>query len=1296
MKHDSQAFEEEVLRHRQRFYRFTFGLATSMILGVLITLSLIFNSGRAVGQEQQAEFPSFTPETVASGGTAKSIAAVDVNKDGNLDLIVTNQTNGTVSVLLGGVPPGIEFAPPFQLEALLEAGQQPRGVAVADFDKDGMLDIAVANWAPEQAGESTVRVFFQEEPVIIEGLDEVWVGDNIAFSDPVVLDVLKGPSDLVAVDANGDNIPDLVVVNTFSDSLSILLSQAPILLSQAQGNRSFTSAQHVPAGEGPQSIAAGLFNDDQFIDLAVANLFTRDVTLFFGDGEGSFAPAQPLPPPQFLVKRFAMDSSNTVDLAVGDLDGDGKLDVAFVYVGALRVDVFFGDGLGGLSEPASFPFGSSTPRAVTIGDVDGDGHQDLIVVDASGSQVRLLLGLGNRNFKDSINYSAGELPQDAATGFFNNHPGLDIFVTFNEGVFLLGSGGSPPVIDALSPTRGPLAGGNILIISGQNFDSGTTVTIGGNTPTAMLVVPANRIKLEVPPGSAGAKDVVVTNADGSYTAVGAFTYTSDPIPELALRFQRLVFCNASGGDQLTGIDACKINSTKDADPANFDGGGVDLYAGKTHSNSSAPTDEIYFSRSLGTPETGTFVDDLGVTRETTLATGLFEVKLVAPAQPNDNNSTQYDIQIADLDSDNDLDVVALDRNSVRILINNGTNNFTDETAARIGAMGTPGANWDDVDIGDVDLDGDLDVVAAARFDASNGHALLLNNGPPLWNFTVNLTLLGNTSSHDVDFADIDNDGDLDVVFSGNNGSQARIFRNNLVGTGIFDFTAVSSRLDPPLPDSVPIFFLVAAGRPIAPGDVPNARLVMPLDFNGDGLVDLFFGTSGSDFVYLNQASSPGFFKRLENFPSPGGFVYGASFGDLDLDGRIDIAQGDYDGQPMLYLNRITPGDSADEINAAGVPPFEPIPEPMRPCTPTGAATCAILPNAVGERREGLTGGTYWQSVTTAMPGGLDEPDLNKDNGLIVGTRTGFIVNFRQLLDIDLGDFDGDGDLDVSFGLGDHQDRANRIYLNQIEAPFPVITCPGGVTVECDESTDPSNTGAAAATDLIDPSPVVTFTDAETPGTCPQEKTITRTWTATNNRGKSSSCNQVISVVDTTPPIITCPADITVKCTVIDGTPVTNPAIVAFLAGATAADACDSSPTITNNAPAFFNEGTTTTVEFTATDDCGNASVCNADVRVEICCECPPGSPKGCISGTVTDSTGAPIEGKTVILILKPFNLYIEEIRRKAVTDSIGCYIFSDLEKGRYRVRVKGRCRPARQIVKIISGAKKNDVDFQCR
>jgi hypothetical protein len=87
-------------------------------------------------------------------------------------------------------------------------------------------------------------------------------------------------------------------------------------------------------------------------------------------------------------------------------------------------------------------------------------------------------------------------------------------------------------------------------------------------------------------------------------------------------------------------------------------------------------------------------------------------------------------------------------------------------------------------------------------------------------------------------------------------------------------------------------------------------------------------------------------------------------------------------------------------------------------------------------------------------------------------------------------------------------------LIQIEDEVaPVITCPIDITISCGDNTLPGNTGTATASDICDLTPTITFSDVITGGNCPEESTITRTWTAMDDCGNSATCVQIIVVED---------------------------------------------------------------------------------------------------------------------------------------------------------------------------------------
>ncbi|MFH1313699.1 MAG: HYR domain-containing protein [Candidatus Eisenbacteria bacterium] len=117
-----------------------------------------------------------------------------------------------------------------------------------------------------------------------------------------------------------------------------------------------------------------------------------------------------------------------------------------------------------------------------------------------------------------------------------------------------------------------------------------------------------------------------------------------------------------------------------------------------------------------------------------------------------------------------------------------------------------------------------------------------------------------------------------------------------------------------------------------------------------------------------------------------------------------------------------------------------------------------------------------------------------------------------------------------------------------------------------------------------------------PGPYPLGQT-TVTLTVRDDHAWEVECTGVVTVVDNTPPVITCPGNVTVEATDACGTPSSDPQLAGFFAGVSADDNCDPGPSITDNRPTCFPLGPTT-VTFTGTDNAGNSASCQADVTVE--------------------------------------------------------------------------------------------------
>ena len=248
------------------------------------------------------------------------------------------------------------------------------------------------------------------------------------------------------------------------------------------------------------------------------------------------------------------------------------------------------------------------------------------------------------------------------------------------------------------------------------------------------------------------------------------------------------------------------------------------------------------------------------------------------------------------------------------------------------------------------------------------------------------------------------------------------------------------------------------------------------------------------------------------------------------------------------------------------------------------------------------------SWSTDCPGGAFDDTASATSKLNIATSPGCSLNCSVTLTV----ADPSGNLD--------SDSSSVTISDSLP---PVITCPPDITIECNTSTDPGNTGSATATDACSPSVVPTYSDSATSGACPQQSTITRTWTAVDNCGNLSSCVQNIQVVDTTPPAI---QSVTAEPNMLWSP---NHKMVQIEVSATATDNCDSTPScsitgVSSNEPvnglgdgdtspdwmitgdlavdlraerSGTGDGRIYTLTVTCTDACGNSSAESTTVAV---------------------------------------------------------------------------------------------------
>ena len=320
-----------------------------------------------------------------AGPSPRSVAVADFNEDGRLDLAVVNFNTdlGTVSVLLGNGSGG--FAAPVNFAT----GRTPVSVAVGDFNGDGRADLAVVN-----ANSDTVSVLLGD-------------GTGNFGRVPDIRDDI-GPNSVAVGDFNGDGRADLAVANFGSNTVSVLLGN---------GSGGFAAPVNLPAGDGPYSVAVGDFNGDGRADLTVANSSSNTVSVLLGDGTGNFGRV-----PDVTV------NIDPLSVAVGDFNGDGRADLATANEFSDTVSVLIGNGSGGFAVPVSFATGDQ-PVSVAVEDFNGDGRADLAVANFGSNTVSVLLGNGSGGFAAPVNFAAGDDGSlSVAVGDFNGDGRADLAV----------------------------------------------------------------------------------------------------------------------------------------------------------------------------------------------------------------------------------------------------------------------------------------------------------------------------------------------------------------------------------------------------------------------------------------------------------------------------------------------------------------------------------------------------------------------------------------------------------------------------------------------------------------------------------------------------------------------------------------------------------------------------------------------------------------------------------------------------------------------------------------------------
>jgi hypothetical protein len=476
---------------------------------------------------------------------------------GTVSFLDTSNNNAALASPALGNP---VFAPGFANISNTRTGNEPGAIVAGDFTGDGYLDLAVGVNETNQSvsillGDGTGNfaavtkspITAAGSPVLVQdfngdGIPDLLLSDNLNGSITILLGngdgtfrlapgspffPLGGVSPIVVADFNGDGILDIAAAGGYY--LGIMLGNGDGSFTQMP----FTSSTLYEASVW-DSMVTGDFNGDGIADLAVKDWTNQSVTIFLGNGDGTFTK-------KFSVTLSTTSAGSPTTFASGDFNGDGKLDLAVpIYGGSSgSLAILFGNGDGTFySAPGSPVAVENWPNRVAVGDFNGDGIADILVAaQTSGQTMNILLGKGDGTFNQMPTGSV-QLPccSNAVLGDFNGDGLTDIVSSsfyYSIAPVLLTQ--LTQTVTATATGIAPVGIGTHQVNANYPGNSAYGSSVSATTGLTATGFALSSTSVIVPPGATtGNTSTITVTPSGAFTGNVALTATVTASPANAL------------------------------------------------------------------------------------------------------------------------------------------------------------------------------------------------------------------------------------------------------------------------------------------------------------------------------------------------------------------------------------------------------------------------------------------------------------------------------------------------------------------------------------------------------------------------------------------------------------------------------------------------------------------------------------------------------------------------------------------------------------------------------------------
>ncbi|CAF0961466.1 unnamed protein product [Adineta steineri] len=809
------------------------------------------------------------------GSQPYSITVSDINKDNHLDIIVANTGLNNVGIFLGygnGT-----FAS--QMTLFTGNGSNPHYVLVTYFNNDQFEDILVAN-----SGNDTVGI---------------WTGiGNGSFNSMRTFSTGYGshPQCISIGDFNHDNRTDIIVANNNSDSVGILLNQPSINL-QAQINYWLSS------GSAPAAVIVGDFNNDNHLDIVVANNWANNVVVFLGFGNGTLASP---------IFQSTTPSSSPYALASGDFNNDTYLDIVVANQESNSIGVLLGYGNGSLEYPVIYSTGSgSSPKSVAVSDLNNDKCLDIVVANSNGNNVGVFLGFCNGSFGSQTTFSTGDssTPYSIAIGNFNNDKYLDIVVANYNGqtVGIFFGDGTGTFATQITYSVGELSYPSFVYAANLNNDSllDIIVTKQSRDRIGFFIAVGN--------GSFASLDNYYTGLQSLPDVICAGDLNNDKSLDVIIGDSNTnylsIFSNLGNGTftsliqqpvqvtpSRTFVAVGDLNDDNQLDVifSNFYGNFIGILFGYDAGTLSSVNE--YSTSNATLPSSLTIADfnqdkrlDVGVSNSDSNnfdiffgnANSTFTTKYTISTNVN---SHPWMINSGNLNNDNIPDIVIANtgNDNIGIFFGYGNGSFRDMETLSTGTKSQPYA----IAIGDFNHDNRSDF-AVANF-GSNSMGIFLAYDIGVMTITNPLTIYSSSTQQNIAYlavGDFNHDNLADIVFVASLDNTIGIFLASNNGTFIGP-TIYSVG-----PDSKPTFIAVA-------------------DFNNDTNLDLVVANRNADNIGILLGNGNGTFADMVTYSTDSTPV-SVAFGDFNNDTYLDIVVANQDDDDINILINNSDGTFTD-------------------------------------------------------------------------------------------------------------------------------------------------------------------------------------------------------------------------------------------------------------------------------------------------------------------------------------------------------------------------------------------------